>query len=683
MPYRPVTLRAALLAFLLVPSVSLAMAATQSVETEPAPLAADPGDAMAPDVLALLGEAPVAALLERLGPDVVLFGMHLDTLANPFFEGRGATTLGNERAADYIAFHFERIGLEPPFGVTESVDGVEVQTPRASFSQPFAPTEVRRARRTERPVRIESAGASMRVGEGPWGELIEGLDFAVLGCSGSGEVEAPIVFVGYSIPAGEGGYLGYAPGTDLSGKVAVALRYEPLNEEGASRWAGADDTWSLYAQLEPKVSAAARRGAAGFILVNPPGLPGEEASRLATVAETGGAAFEIPVVMLSQERADFLLSRADPEGRSLLELRRLVDETPAVIDMPGATVRLRTEVDRTPDMTRNVGGLLPGRGSLADEIVVVGAHFDHAGYGQYGGRVQGVLHPGADDNASGTSAVLLAAERLSEVYAELPEDAEARSILFLAFSAEEWGLLGSRYYCDNPIAPIEQHVFMLNMDMMGRVRENVLMVGGQTTAEGLDQWLEPFLAEGGFDYQPLPRGVFGRSDHASFFRAGVPCLFFFSGFHDDYHAPGDVASLINRVGAVRVSTMGREIVLAMATRPDRPEFVEDDGTGRRTDRPPVGRPSAQRVRFGVQPGYTTDGRGVLIENVFPGTSAAEAGLRPGDVMTAWNDAPLTGVEDWMPLLRESRPGDEVRVTFRRGEETLTGTVTLQASGSGG
>lgn len=648
------------------------------------PIISEAAEADTARAVELLGEAPIATLLGALGEDVAIYDMHVVTLANPFFEGRGATTIGNERSADYLAWHFEQLGLVPPFPESTTVDGSEVVTPRASYSQHFAPSEVRSRRGDDRPVKVLSSEASMRIGEGEWASLIPDLDYTVLGSSGSGEAEGEIVFVGYSIPAGADGYLSYPPGADLSGKIAVAFRYEPLTDEGSSRWAEGGEDWSLYAQLEPKISAAVRRGAAGVILVNPPGLPGENAGRLATTSETRGGEFEVPVIMLSQERADFLLSRADPEGRSLLELRKLVDESPAVIEMPGASVRLSTTVDRTPDMTRNVGGLLPGKGDLADEIIVFGAHFDHAGYGQYGGRVRDVIHPGADDNASGTSAMLLAAQRLSERYAQLPADAEARSVLFIGFSAEEWGLLGSRYYVENPIGAIENHVFMINTDMIGRVRNNELHMGGETTAEGLSDWLAPFLEESGFDFKPLPRGVFGRSDHASFFRKDIPVIFFFSGFHDVYHAPGDVAPLINRVGGVGVSRLAQEIVFALATRADRPVFVNDDGSGPQTSQPPATRPAQNvRIRFGVQPAYTTDGRGVLVERVSSGTSAAEAGLQPGDTLTSWNGTKVGGVEEWMPMLRDASPGDEVTITFLRNGEEMTGKATLQAASSGG
>lgn len=638
---------------------------------------AAPGSAAAADPVTLLGEAPIAALLDRLGEDVALFDMHIVTLANPFFEGRGATTIGNERAADYIAFHFEKLGLTPAF--PETADD-ETITPNASYSQHFAPSEVRQ-RRGPRPVKVLGSDAGIRVGEGEWAQLIPDLDYSVLGCSGTAEVEGQLVFVGYSISAGVGGYLGYPAGTDLEGKIAVALRYEPLNEDGSSKWSD-DDSWSMYAQLEPKISAAVRRGASAIIIVTPPGIPGDSA-QLATAAATADGEFDIPVIMLSQERADFLLSKADPEGRSLLELRKIVDESPAIIDMPGATVRLSTSVDRTPDMSRNVGALLKGRGDLADELIVLGAHFDHAGYGQYGGRERDTIHPGADDNASGTSAMLLAAKRLSEAYAELADDADARSILFLAFTAEEWGLLGSRYYAANPIVPIEDHVFMFNMDMVGRVRENAISIGGFSTAEGFEAWAQPYLDASGLSRTPLPRGVFGRSDHASFFKKGVPCLFFFSGFHDDYHAPGDVSMLINRVGAVQVSQLCQNMTMALATQPDRPVFVNDDGTGRKTDSPPAARPDARKtnVRFGVQPGsYDATSGGITFERVFPGTSAADAGLQTGDIMTHWGETKLESIEDWMPMLGAAKPGDKVIVGYIRDGESHTTEVTLKAAG---
>ncbi len=664
---------------LVLAACSLAPAAMAQAPAEPTVPAAAPEQAA--DPVALLGESPLARLLELLGEDVATYDMHVTTLANPFFEGRGATSPGNELAADYLAFHFEKLGLTPAFPeTTTAADGTEVITAHATFSQRFDPAEAQR-RRGPKPVKVLGSSAGFRVGEGAWGELIPDLDYSVLGCSGTAEFEGPLVFVGYSVSAGPDGYLGYPPGADLSGKVAVAFRYEPLKEDGTSLWSE-DGSWSMYATLEPKISAAVRRGAKAVVIVTPPGVQAEDASKLVTAQQTADGEFEVPVIMLSQERADFLLSKADPEGRSLLDLRRSVDAAPAIIDMPGASIRVSVRVDRTPATTRNIGGVLHGKGSLADEIVVVGAHFDHAGYGEYGGRVQGTIHPGADDNASGTSAMLLAAERLSEAYASLPDDANARSILFLGFSAEEWGLLGSKYYVEHPIAPIEDHVFMLNMDMVGRVTDNNLLIGGESTAEGLSSWLQPYKDESHFDIQPLPPSVFGRSDHASFFRAGVPCLFFFTGFHEQYHAPEDVSVLINRVGAVRVSTMAQKIALAMATREDRPVFVDDDGRGERTDRPPEVRPQAQRsrVRFGVQPAYTQDGKGVLLENVFPGTSAAEGGLQAGDLMTGWNDAKITGVEDWMPLLGQAQPGDTVRITFVRDGVERTTEVTLKGAG---
>ncbi len=624
-------------------------------------------------------DAPIATLLEDLGDDVAIFDQHVVTLANPFFEGRGATTPKADLAADYIRFYYEQLGLEPAFSTTtKAADGSEVITRFASYLQPFDPMKVRSGRSSVPKAKVLDSEVGISVGDGAWGMLVPDVEYTVLGSSGSGEVEGPVVFVGYSIAAGANGYLGYPPGKDLSGKIAVAFRYEPLDENGASAWSD-DGTWTMYAALEPKIAAAARRGASAVIIINPPGAMDPNASKLATTQQTNSGAFDIPVIMMSQERAAYLLGKADPEHRSLEELRKLVDTTPAVIDMPGARVRIKTTIDRTVTMTSNVGALLRGKGPLAREIVVIGAHYDHAGHGEYGGKVRGVIHPGADDNASGTAAVLLAAKHLKAAYDKLDEDANVRSILFLNFSAEEWGLLGSKYYCEHPAAPIGEHVLMLNMDMIGRVRDNTLYVGGQTTAQGLDSWVEPMLTHSGFHIQPMPQGVFGRSDHASFFAQGVPTMFFFSGFHEQYHSPGDVSSLINRVGAVRVEQLVETIAMAMAGRPERLIFRNDNGTGvkPRNQPPALGQQRAPKVRFGVRPMYTTDGQGVPIEAVAVGTSAAEAGLQEGDVIVSWNGTKVGSVEDWMPLLAKANPGDKVEVGFLRDGIQHTTTAILK------
>jgi len=641
----------------------------------PASLAGDGADVK--DAIVALGESPTSTLLLNMPEDVQTYDKHVTTLANPFFEGRAPGLRGNRDAAEYIRFYFERFGLRPAFPETvTAADGSEIRNPFASYFQSFE---------HGRNFNILGSAVEARAGDAAPLTIREGVDYAVLGCSGAGDFTGPLVFVGYSIVSGKDGYMGYQPADSLDGKIALAFRFEPMNEEGRSLWSETGDGWSFMANLEPKISAAARRGAKAVIVVNPPGAADERADRLASVQETRAGTFDVPVIMVTPDAADRLVRAADPEGRSLMDLRRLADASGVVLDLPGAAVTVRTDVDRSPILTPNVGGVLPGCGALADQYVVIGAHFDHVGYGQFGSGATGEIHPGADDNASGTSGMLLAAEKLARLYAAMPDDASARSILFLGFSAEESGLIGSRYYANNPIVPIDRHVLMLNMDMIGRVRERAIHVGGLATGEGLEDFASPFLEQSGLDVKPMPPGVFGRSDHASFYAKDVPVLFFFSGFHDEYHKPGDVSVLINRNGAVDVVNVVSRIALAAAQRAETLPFVPDSADGRRASEnlPRLGQGQGRagsRVRVGIRPGYDEDGRGVLVEEVTPDTAAAEAGMQPGDVMTRWNGQALGSVTDWMPLLREAQPGDKVEVVVLRNGEEITLTLTLRAAG---
>ncbi len=183
-----------------------------------------------------------------------------------------------------------------------------------------------------------------------------------------------------------------------------------------------------------------------------------------------GSRQDFPILMMSQSAADAMLKAADKDHRSLMDFRKLADAKGETIELPRAKVALKTKIDRVELMTDNVGAILPGKGKLADEFVIIGSHYDHVGYGYFGSisHSVGEIHPGADDNASGTSGNLLLAQKLAAQYAALPADAQVRSVLFLAFSAEESGLVGSHWYAAHPIVPLDKHYLMLNMDMVGR-----------------------------------------------------------------------------------------------------------------------------------------------------------------------------------------------------------------------
>jgi len=615
-------------------------------------------------------DGAIAGLLQSKGEHVQEFHSHVVTLSNYFFEGRAPGTAGGEIAAQYLEFYFRRYGLGPVFDEEiETPGGQTVLTPGASYQQVF----------TVAGDTIVTAEEVAWSADGRTRTLTAGEDFNVLGVSGNAEVSGPLTFVGYSIPAGPGGYSSYPDDVNLEGRIAVVLRYEPITEAGKSRWSTRDTGWSNYAALSPKLQAAADKGAAGVILVSPPGADDPRAARLETVSSTRiGGAMDVPVIMMTTEAVDELIRAADADGRSLYDLRRMADEGAAIVHLDSAEITIDAGVERLRTPTTNVAGLLPGRGDLADEFIVIGGHYDHVGYGHFGSRWgargAGHIHPGADDNASGTAGVLLLARVLSKMYAELPEDQPVRSIVFMGFGAEESGLNGSRYFVQNPpmsIGGISNVVAMINMDMIGRLREGALSLGGTGTAIGFEDWLAPYLAESGLNVT-TSRGGTGPSDHASFYNAGVPVLFAFTGLHTEYHTPDDKAHTINYAGGVAISALVGRIAMALATEPERLVF---QSTGTRTQ---AGTLRGVSVQLGIVPGdYSDDRPGVMLGGVTPGTSADDAGLKAGDRILRWGGEEVADIGAMMQRLADHKPGDVVTIVIERDGEEMSVDVTLK------
>lgn len=610
----------------------------------------------------LTGPAACAATDYRkdgLGPptdaDLATYTEHLHVVASEYMQGRLPGTPGIDRAADYIQWQYEHLGLEPAFG-----DGT-------TFRQPFPIGDTAELEHQAMTVAIKNETKTLRPGE----------DFSTLGYGGSGKVDLPITFVGYSIPMGPEHYSSYPEGTDLSGRAAMILRYEPMNDDGSSRWL--DKGWSYAATLTPKFRAAANRGAGAIIMVTPPMAKDHRGGVLETVATSGqGQPVDIPVIHVTPEIADMLIKAGDSEGRSLVELIEASNEGAVVVPLEGVHAMIDCRIDREPILTDNIGAILPGKGELADEYVVLGAHYDHLGKARFGSRFPGRMHLGADDNASGTAGVLTDAKILSEAYKHI--DGPARSVLFLDFSAEESGLNGSRYYVEHPIAPLENHFLMVNMDMIGSLRSN-LEIGGTGSAEGLADLVTPVFDRSGIHITTSTSVGAGRSDHASFDRAGVPNLFFFTGLTDQYHTPDDTADTINYEGAVRVAKLAADTVLAAALDEGTLAFVKtNEGPARSRRR--IGGPGGVKIRVGIAPGdYSGQTEGVTIARVFPGTSAADAGLREGDRIIVWNGEKVKTIEDWMPMLASHEPGDTIDIVIIRDGKQMTIPITLKARGS--
>ena len=296
--------------------------------------------------------------------------------------------------------------------------------------------------------------------------------------------------------------------------------------------------------------------------------------------------------------------------------------------------------------------------------MIVGAHYDHLGMGGTNSAAPGVeaIHAGADDNASGTVALVEVARRLAAA------GPLARTVLFVAFSGEERGLLGSAHYTANPALPLEKTVAMVNLDMVGRLTDEKLIVHGTGTGSTLDAMVDRLLAGRGFEVTKEPGG-FGPSDHASFYAKKIPVLHLFTGSHEDYHRPTDTAEKINYEGMLRIANFVSDVVTDLASVSTPPAYVEVASTqfaGGGGDRP----------YFGSIPDFGTSQEGYAISGVAKDSPAARGGLEGGDVIIRLGESAVTGLEDFDNALRKHRGGDTVPVVVRRGGEPVRLEVTL-------
>jgi hypothetical protein len=605
--------------------------------------------------------SPIADALASLPDDVRAYDMHISTLANPFMQGRTPGSKGSEFTKAYLEFYFQQAGLVPPFASSER-GGEAAGAAGRLYRQPFE-----LGGRASVVAQAVSATSSSGVSVGA---MIPGQDFNTTALGGGGEAQGPAVFVGYSTVTPEYDAYAPAPDLDLSGKVAIMLRFEPMHAEGRSRFTGGQ--WSGAAGFDGKLRAVAQRNPAAVIVINPANTADPRGNRLLPSGGGGGAVLDVPVIHMSADAGGRLISALDAEGRSLETFQRLADAEPEIIELQGS-VEVRAEIERTVLVPENVAGLLPGRGALADEYIVIGGHFDHTGDGSFGTpRTLAQVHEGADDNASGTVGVIMLADRLAETYASLPENADARSILFIGFDAEESGLNGAYHYVANPIAPIGDHVLMLNMDMIGRVVDGGLSLQGATSAEGFEEWLRPFMDASPLNFA-VAQTVGRRSDHAPFyFEGNVPVLFgIINPLHNDYHTDRDEAWKINRVGAVQVIDFFENIATAIALQPQRLQYA------------PPAPPASQamggaqpRVVVGVVPQPAAEG-GVLLTQVAPDSSAFEGGLVAGDRIVAWGGQDVADVNAWRQMLSRHNPEDTVEVAVVRAGERIETTLTLR------
>ena len=637
-----------------------AILACAAIVATPAVLAQDggqsevaPAPAPAPTTDSASTRPQIHKTIAAADPDVQAFNEHLTILASPWMEGRLPGTKGMERAMDYMEDQFRKAGLEPAFVPSEGA--------AKTFRQPFSLGGKREI--AEESIVVKCGGADKA--------LVAGTDFKLTGLGRNGTAEGEIAFVGYGIDDGPDGYTSFAEGHSLEGKIALLLRFEPMDDKGNSRWANGDG-WSGRAGFQGKINAVAKRKPAAIIVVN---TPGANDPRITSLSGGGNRAMaDVPVFMMSTEAGEALVKACDP-ARSLMDLRKMADEPKEgearSFDLGGSKVAIAGRFEEKPVQAENVVGVLPGRGALAKEVIVIGGHLDHLGMGDFGSREgPGKLHPGADDNASGSAGVILLAHSLKKAYEAEPEANPLRTILFIGFSAEESGLNGSRHYVDNPIYPIKDTVLMMNFDMIGRIRDGRLNVTQSSGVKGFDEWASPFYSNTPLKVNKSTGRGGGGSDHASFQQAGVPILFAICDLHEDYHTSRDVIELIDREAAVDATRLWHNMAFSMAKREQR--FEMDSNTGPMRAQP-------MKVRAGLRTRELDDESGLEVVDVTKDGSADKAGIKKGDKLVKWNKKDMKNRQVFVDDLRTLEPGTTVQAVLMRDGEEITVYVELQAA----
>ncbi|MCI0658564.1 MAG: M28 family peptidase [Acidobacteria bacterium] len=565
------------------------------------------------------------------------FKKEVEVLASDSMEGRGLGTQGIFRAADWIEKQLRKDGFAPPF------DG--------SYRQP---------------VKVK---VGVRLTEGNALDGVAREDWTPLGCSSQGEFSGELAFVGYGIEASAVGYR-EMEGMDLHGKIALILRYEPQEKDEASPFDGRKP--SRYSAQRYKVLQARERGAVAVIFVTGP-LQDEGKDKLPALTNDGPESpAGLPVLQVKTSVAQAWLRGA---GVDLKLFQESVDRdlTPRTLPNTGIHLKGKVALEALYADSANLGGVIPGRGALAQEVIVLGAHYDHLGFGGQGSMRpnEKAIHNGADDNASGTVAAMQIGEKLRRALASSPSH---RSVLVVLFTGEEVGLAGSSYFVQHPPVPLDRITAMINLDMVGRLRDGELVALGSQTAP---EWAALLEAAGrqvpGLKLNGRGDG-YGPSDQTSFYASGIPVLHFFTGAHEEYHTPQDDPGTLNAQGAAQIEEFAVSLMQELATRLTRITYV-------RTSAGPAmeGDSRGYGAYLGTIPDYrameSTEG-GVLLADVRTGGPADRAGIRGGDRIVSMAGTRIENLYDMTFALQDNRPGETIDVTVLRGNERLTLQATL-------
>ena len=607
-------------------------------------------------VLAILAAALPAATSGDSSFSSERYLSHIRFLASPELKGRESGSPELEKAAQYIAGQFKADGLK-------TLDG-------KSYLQAF---EVTTSAKLGKANSFDIVGIDTQ-------SLQTGREFVPINFSSRGKASGGVVFAGYGITAPEYNYDDYA-GIDVHGKFVIVLQHEPQEFDEKSVFDG--KVYTDHSQAYSKASNARKHGAAGVILVwdrvnhQPAGSSSENANDKEQLEAFGGTSGPTAAgILFVQVRENVVASWLRNASKDLMDIEKGInsDVKPRSFAIPGIEVRENVDVERVVKTVHNVVGYLPGE---TDEYLIVGAHYDHLGLGgqfSLAPSLTGTVHPGADDNASGTSAVI----ELARHFSALPKP--KRGILFMTFAGEELGLLGSGYYANHPELPLDKAVAMSNMDMIGRVRDGKLYIGGVATGSNFRAMLDRITPNHPLKIDYSDMGEAGGSDHTSFLIGRVPALFFFSGLHSDYHKPSDTWDKIDAPDAAKVLELVAGITSELRETSERPQFIRvapPAGHGDGTAGPVTSSSgSGYGPYFGSVPDFGEGIEGVKFADVRDGSPAAKAGFKANDIMVEFDGKPIQNLYDFTYALQAKKPGDEVVVKVMRDGKPVESKVSL-------
>ncbi len=558
---------------------------------------------------------------------------HIKYLASDNLNGRLPGTPGSKLAIDYISKHWEAQGVEPA--------GTK------GYKQPFSfINNVSLGKRNI--LRIRNSRK----------QYIVQKDFIPLGSSGNGSINEDVVFIGYGLDINDSLSWRDYENVDVQGKWVLLLLDGPDGDSPHS-------PYGRHKTLYNKTIVARDHGAGGVLFVNRLQTIDENNLRTLQYRQSSSTA-GLPVIQITHSLANEMLIN---HGQSIAELRSKLDEQLTPLSFPvDCKVSANVNLKFGKETATNLIGFIEGNDPvLKDEYIVVGAHFDHLGLG---GRRSGslnpdtlIIHNGADDNASGTAGILELSYKFMSNRHLLK-----RSVLVVCFDAEEKGLLGSKYYVKNPARNISNTAMMVNMDMIGRLNDNPVVLGGVGSSGNFVNIIADASNSHTLEIETNMGGMdFGRSDHASFYRENIPVLFFFTGAHEDYHKPTDDWDKIDYKGEKKILDFIYDLIIDVSQLEKKPAFVEiETNTGNNQN--PV-----FKVTFGIIPAYGSQKVGLEIDGLSKKDGpAAKAGMKKGDIITAINGKDVRNIYDYMARLTDLKPGQKVKVTINRedGEKEL-------------